>query len=390
MKLNFTAILFLLLFNAAACKSANDTNTDYEEEPELPSNPSYQLPDIITNPSESFYPVSRLWQGIPGIAKTKGGRLFASIYSGGTQEPHKENYAIYMVSDNDGAIWIDPFLIVDHPHEDVHVFDPSLQVDPLGRLWICWNQRVETPRGTPGWWAIRIDDPDAPLEELKKTIAQTKPVRIATGLRINKFIVLDNGEWLQPVSHTGTTGFINIYISADQGKTWKLQGRMNGMSSITEPMAVQKENSHIWLLIRTTITGGIGQSFSYDYGKKWTAMADNLPEPLRGPQSRFYLSRLKSGALLFVNNASETERRDMTAYLSCDDGETWPYSLLLDDRYPSYPDGIQDEEGNVYVVWDYGRGTAGELVLSVFTENDIKNGAFGTGSRSRVIVSKLY
>ena len=379
----------------------------------LPTDPLFDPPDIITEPSGKWLdPANRTWQGAsPGIARTRGGRLFACLFSGGRREPEDANYAIFMLSDDDGETWIDPFLIVDHPHNRVRIFDPSVQVDPLGRLWLSWNQDNSANRPSQwGWWTIRIDNPDLPLDELVKTISETEPVRISDGLKINKFIVLDNGDWLQPVGTNGNA-FINVYASADQGDTWSLRGRMLGNAKALEPMMVQKHDGRLWLLSRlwlqgesAQVNGGIGQSFSNDNGVNWLPLEENLPDPIIGPNSRFYIGRLKSGALLFITNASKSARTNMTAYLSYDDGLSWPYSLLLDERAgagiselrisaawdgPSYPDSVEDEEGRIYVVWDFQRYTSMELLLSVFTEDDVKAASFvSAASRSRVVVSR--
>ena len=43
---------------------------------------------LITDKNElkKYTSVKRMWQGIPGIERTKGGRLFATWYSGGVTE----------------------------------------------------------------------------------------------------------------------------------------------------------------------------------------------------------------------------------------------------------------------------------------------------------------
>ena len=43
---------------------------------------------LITDKSklEKYYAKNRLWQGIPGIEHTKGGRTFLTFYSGGVKE----------------------------------------------------------------------------------------------------------------------------------------------------------------------------------------------------------------------------------------------------------------------------------------------------------------
>ena len=85
-------------------------------------------------------------------------------------------------------------------------------------------------------------------------------------------------------------------------------------------MFIEKQDRRIWNLIRTSY--GIGQSYSHDGGKTWTAGEDT---GWGGPNSRFFIRRLQSGKLLLVNHApnpknGEYLRNNMAAYLSDNDG----------------------------------------------------------------------
>ena len=381
--------------------------------------PLYQAPDVLTDPIAMSIVINnagRTWQGAaPGIARTQGGRLFACLFSGGKREPAPNNYAVFMVSDDDGKTWVDPFAIIDHPHETTRIFDPSLWVDPLGRLWICWNHMhpVPVPKGWRehlyGTWSIRVDNPDIPLDALRSTIAATKPVRIFDGIRINKPVILAGGEWLLPVSHV-SRGALHFLVSTNRGETWAARGSVRPPNGAIEPMVVEKKDGVIWLLTRIGnastgrgVGGGVGQAFSTDGGRTWSAPESGLPRPLIGAGSRLYFGRLPSGALLFITNDNVFLRRKLTAFLSEDDGRTWPWSLVLDDREgilggymggaylsgPSYPDCDHAPDGRIFAVWDFGRYAEQELRLSIFTETDIKAGAFvSPAARDKLVVSR--
>jgi len=68
--------------------------------------------------------------------------------------------------------------------------------------------------------------------------------------------------------------------------------------------------------------------------------------------------------------------------LSDDDGATWKGGLLLDERESSYPDGMQAEDGRLFIIYDHQRYTlsragqrgAGSVQLAVFGEEDIRAG----------------
>ena len=74
--------------------------------------------------------------------------------------------------------------------------------------------------------------------------------------------------------------------------------------------------------------------------------------------------------------------------LSDDDGVTWYGHLLIDGRDAvSYPDGIETEDGKIYLIYDRDRGGAKEILMAVFTEEDVVAGKFiSPAARSRVLV----
>jgi hypothetical protein len=85
---------------------------------------------------------------------------------------------------------------------------------------------------------------------------------------------------------------------------------------------------------------------------------------------------LSSGRLLLVNHYRFSGRNNLTAMLSDDEGLTWRGSLLLDERINvSCPDGVEAEDGTIYVVYDRERSLEREILLASFTEEDILAGA---------------
>jgi hypothetical protein len=87
--------------------------------------------------------------------------------------------------------------------------------------------------------------------------------------------------------------------------------------------------------------------------------------------------------------------------LSEDDGESFPYKLLLDERSNvSYPDAKEADDGFIYITYDRERGgfknnldevyaCAREILFAKITEEDIIRGELGEGSRLRQVVSRL-
>ena len=73
-------------------------------------------------------------------------------------------------------------------------------------------------------------------------------------------------------------------------------------------------------------------------------------------------------------------RHDMTASLSEDEGNTWPFALPLDVGRSdvAYPDGQQLKDGRIAVVYDFDRMGSRQILFAVFREEDVKAGAFKT------------
>ena len=120
-----------------------------------------------------------------------------------------------------------------------------------------------------------------------------------------------------------------------------------------------------------------------------------------GPNSRFQVMRLRSGNLLMVNHQPENGlyrpnpdeeffyiRSQLTAYLSCDDGKTWSKQLLLDERDGvSYPDVAQDDNGDIYIIYDYNRYKDMEILMAVIRETE-DNGL--EAKQLKVVVDKPH
>ena len=329
----------------------------------------------------------RQWQGIPAIERTGRGRLFACWYSGGkTEEPG--NIIVVEKSDDDGRTWSDGFYTVAHDDGEVRCFDPALWIDPKGRLWLFWTQSWMYYDNRDGVWAALCDDPDA------ENVVFGAPRRLMNGLMLNKPIVTKKGEWLFPAA-LWSRAFsrpwedhpelrdeekANVYASLDAGETFERRGGVDMPSrAFDEHCLVELSDGRLWMTVRTTY--GIGQAFSSDGGRTWENIG---PSGHTGPNSRFFVRRLKSGRLIMVNHVNPTyqtspldwnARNNLMAMLSDDDGRTWRGALVLDTRSEiSYPDGVQADNGDIYIIYDRERCGAREILMAVFTEEDILEG----------------
>lgn len=317
--------------------------------------------------------LGQAWAGIPGIEVTPGGRLYVSCFSGGDREPHPENTAYLTVSE-DGGRTFTPAAVMAAPHDGTRVFDPTLWVDPLDRLWLIFN-RGNKDSAEHGVFARICGDPDAPVpvwdDEFR--VGYEAPF----SFRMNKPTVLSTGEWLMPVTHAAQTihGWFagpaqlqGVGISCDQGRTWTLHGAVEAPNWALENMIMERRDGTLVMHIRTG-AGVIWQSRSADRGLTWSA---GEPTAIANPGSRFFIRALPDGDWLLINSPDPTRRTGIAASLSSDEGATWRGQLLLDDRDAvSYPDAAFAADGTIYAVHDRERRGQGETLLSVFRKEDV-------------------
>ncbi len=347
--------------------------------------------EIISRPSDNYR--DRKWQGIPGIERAPNGRLFATWYTGGDDEG-PGNYVVVVISEDEGMSWSEPILTVIPPEPGHRVFDPCLWLDPMGRLWVFWAQSQEGSGkydGCAGVCSVRCDFPDD-LE-----LVWSKPRRLANGIMMNKPTVISNGDWLMPAAvweykkpflqEMAGERFSNVYCSKDHGETWVLLGGADVKDrQYDEHMLVERKDGSLWMLVRTRY--GIGTSVSKDSGKTW----QNTPEQsFPGPGSRFFIRRLKSGALLLVNHYKFSGRSNLTAMISDDEGYSWKGHLLLDGRNNvSYPDGVQSGDGRIFIIYDRERKGKGEILMAIFREEDVRAGEkVSKDSRFKMLISNI-
>ena len=342
--------------------------------------------DILYNSQDTKYLENiRMFQGCPTIAVTKGGRIYLGWYSGGTREPHINNYNILIYSDDKGITWSKPLIIIPSNREKgIHALDIQLFIDPKGFLHILWVQNNTTPipqnrpLSQPGQaisfvdgymfsdfrhseWEMVCEEPDAEVPMF------SKPRFVFHGFLRCKPTFLKNGDWLC-FAYDQLNDRYGYSISSDNGKTYKhYYGAKKKSTYFDEAMAYELDDGRIRMLARTSL-GELSQSYSDDGAKKWTTTDLS---GIIAADSRFYVSKLPSGRVLLINNDDSNTRSKMTVQLSEDDGKTWKYKKCIDARRDlSYPDA-DFYDGKIYLTYDRGRTSEREILFTAFSEQDI-------------------
>lgn len=357
------------------------------------------VPDRLSDARRGF-------QSAPSITASPKGRLWVAWHTGDTTEGD-ENGMVVVSSGDGGDSWTPPLFAIDPPGP-LRVLDPGLWTDPDGKVWLFYAQLYGMWDGRAGVWAMHPVDPE------RADTDWTPARRLCDGFLKNKPVVTRTGTWLLPSEFMncrpwgGRIGaataippeFVhempafraaNVFGSRDKGLTVSFLGRAEIAPKdrdCTENMVVERRDGSLWMLVR--VKYGLAESVSRDGGATWSELR---PSKILGPSSRFFIGRLRSGAMLLVKNGETTRktgRSRMMAFLSDDDGETWTEGLMLDERaHVSYPDAVEDLDGFIHVVHDRARTTAREILHHRFKEADIRAGRLvSPGSRLKVIVNK--
>ena len=370
-----------------------------------------RAPRLIFNPStvEGYRCESRTCSGVASMAITPGGRLWVAWYTGTTPGAKIETcpnaYVVVSTSGDGGKSWKEVVAIDPDSDGPLKAVDPRPWVDPQGRLWINWHvtiNGISYKHQFKKAWAITTDDAD------RESPVWSEPRFIANGVMLNKPIVLSNGDWMFAAHDRKSVdiGLLKAVVSEDQGQTFRVRGacEVSHQTHAIEPMPVERRDGSLWMLIRTGNAGdletpqGIAESFSSDGGVTWSKP---MPSAIKHTASRFYIGRLHSGNLLLVKHSAidvdlasvgKKQRRELTAFISQDDGRSWSTGLLIDERVGcTYPDAQQAADGTIYLVWDYQRSSEQEILLTTFREEDVLAASAEATARvksNRCIVSK--
>lgn len=339
-------------------------------------------------PDDYYYQNYKYFAMMASVEITEKGRLW-SCWIGGNDGAAA--YLIATYSDDKGETWEDIQFVID-PHKDDLPFIMNVHIgnfwhDPLGRLWLFYQQSFQMFDGAGANFAIICENPDA------ENPVWSEPQYISVGASLKKPIVRENGEWILPVSvwersHIDPTFSecyteldalrgARVYASNDNGATWNYRGGMVFTNHrFNEHSVVELSDGRLMMYSRCT--DAIRKSYSSDGGITWSAEEVAFPHV----DSLAALTKLPSGNLLLVKHGTSfdsktSSRSHLTAFVSKDDGATWEGGLILDERSGvSYPEIAVGSDGTIYVQYDRGRASVAEILFARFTESDVLAGEF--------------
>ena len=331
----------------------------------------------------------RFFGGIPSIAvSSKNGRLWRTFYAGPTDGEDSNNYAVLETSADDGKSWKEVLVRDPDGEGPWRAFDPEVWIAPDGRLHWSWTEREVPLRdgklnryspnllsSTERLMSVALDAEHEPAKPFPV------PRAIASGVMMCKPLAASDGRWLYPVAKWQDDFSARLYASTDGGVTLQPLGGATlpkDIREFEEHNVVELKDGTLRVYMRTRDKGrSAWQADSSDGGRTWKKAQ---PCAFRHTNSRFFVRRLKGGALLLVKHGPldrDIGRKDMTAYVSDDDGATWQGGLVIHPGACSYPDGDQAPDGTIYVIMDNDRYGKQELFVAKFTEDDVRAAAKG-------------
>lgn len=346
----------------------------YEGLRDVPSIGRPEVQPAIGRIDEAHSKAGRRHEGIPSIAVTRDGTMWATWYASPTTNEDEYNYLVMSRSTN-GIDWEEVFFCDPDGDGPRRCFDPEIFVSPDGLLRWTWTDRVGAVfslNGADQLWMATLDPATCTFTE--------SPRIIARGVMMNKPCFLPDGTWLMPVAHWWENPSACVYASTDGGKTFEYRGGARIPKTdrgYDEHTILAKKDGTLKVYIRTFSQGNcLWEAESSDGGRTWTAP---VPSRAASLSSRSFVTALADGRWLMVKHGGyskiPSDRRDLTALVSDDEGDSWWGGLVLDSRPGcSYPDGQQLPDGSIVVVSDYDRVGVREISYVVFTADDVLYG----------------
>ena len=349
----------------------------------------------------------RIFQGCPQVEISEGGRLWATWFGSNVQAErapyHKDQFSVISTSADGGKTWKEVFVFDPSELLGGSASDPMLWKDPKGNIRFIGLRNIDfqgKDEFATSAWEFTMVDPE------NEHTAWTAPRLLGNkNLSVMKPLIFPDGTTMRSMDDfklVGSPDKVRIrFLKEDvEGKPIFVSALpVDNDAGFAEQMPIIRKDGSLFTFYRAKK----GQKFaeSFDGGKTWN-LGGYYPMQF-SINTKCILKTLPSGRVLLVANdvqmneengrrmyfytdengkqrelkKHKTARTRMTAYLSDDDGKTFPHRMLLcDDGQISYPSATLSKDGSIYIVYDQGRGVIGQhaIFLSKVTEEDILAG----------------
>lgn len=353
-------------------------------------NAGKQAPEttIVFEPIAGSYASMR----IPALVLTKQGSLLAFCEGRvGTASDWAEMDMLMRRSTDGGKSW-EPMVVVAPRQGIMPTSNATPIVDANGTVHLLYQRGYANTYYTKSTddgktWSPAVDITyafEAFKPEYNWQVLAPGPghsIQLKNGRLLVAVWICDPAKLLPHKSHYPSR--IATIYSDDTGKTWKRGAILPDgvIKNPSETMAVQLDDGRVMLNIRHSgDSHRRGVSYSPDGISQWTppVLDDELYEPVCMASIIRINDKGRSG-LLFTNpdtrNAPKPPRKNLTAKLSYDDGQSWPIQKVIDTSFAGYSDIAVDKAGTVYCLYEtntVGTGFNYSLVLKRFTIDWIK------------------
>lgn len=290
------------------------------------------------------------------IAETKDGLVAA--WFGGKHEKNPD-VAIW-VARHDGQRWSPLVEVANGVQEDksrLPCWNPVLFQPASGPLLLFYKVGPSPSK----WWGMLITSADGGK-------SWSAPRRLPDGILgpiKNKPVALADGTLLCPSSTEHDGWRVHLELTSDLGLTWTKSEPLNTGKDFgaIQPTVLFHPQNKLQLLCRTR-QNVIGESWSADGGKTWSAMKGTL---LPNPNSGIDAVTLRDGRHLLVYNPTKQGPKDRTPLVVAisTDGKEWKTAVTLEAQPGeySYPAIIQTRDGLAHITYTWKRQRVRHAVI---------------------------
>lgn len=355
----------------------------------------------------------RIFQGCPQIEISEGGRLWATWFGSNVQAErapfHKDQFSVISTSANDGKTWKEVFVFDPSELLGGSASDPMLWKDAKGNIRFIGLRNIDFKGkdefATSAWEFTMVNAEDEHTRWTAPRLLGNKNISVMKPLIFPDGTIMRSMDDFKFVGKPDKVRIRFLKEDVDGKPIFVSELPVDNDAGFSEQMPIIRKDGSLFTFYRAKK----GQKFaeSFDGGKTWK-LGGYFPMQF-SINTKCILKTLPSGRVLLVANdvqmkeengrktyfytdetgnereltKHKTTRTRMTAYLSDDDGKTFPHRMLLcDDGQISYPSATLGNDGSIYIVYDQGRGVIGQhtIFLSKVTEEDILTGRLVNGN----------